>query len=73
MINDEHKKPNSKVVVEDNNGQPSLCIYSIRRILRGEEICFDYNDPSVPWRKVCIDNVQKKNYTGIYIGKKMLV
>jgi SET domain-containing protein len=57
MINDDHKKPNCKVVVEDNDGRPSLTIYSIRQITKGEEICFNYQDSSVPWRKVCINKV----------------
>ncbi|KAL4221150.1 histone H4-K20 monomethylation [Mactra antiquata] len=57
MVNDNHKKPNSKVVVEEVDGHPILSIYSIRLIHTGEEICFDYQDPSVPWRKVCIDKV----------------
>jgi SET domain-containing protein len=55
MINDDHRRPNSKVVVEDKDSRPTLCIYSIKPILIGEEICFDYKDSSVPWRKVCID------------------
>ncbi|KAL4234518.1 hypothetical protein ACF0H5_006161 [Mactra antiquata] len=60
MINDDHKKPNCKVVVEDNDGRPSLTIYSIRQITKGEEICFNYQDSSVPWRKEQLRNLTKK-------------
>ncbi|XP_060577680.1 uncharacterized protein LOC132734810 isoform X4 [Ruditapes philippinarum] len=51
MINDNHKKPNCKVVVEEKDGVPALSIYSIRPIFRGQELCFDYKDSSAHWRK----------------------
>jgi len=56
MINDCHRKPNCKVVVEEIEGKPKLCIYTIRNVSRAEELRFDYKDATAFWRKVCINN-----------------
>lgn len=49
-INDDHKRPNCKVVLEGLE----LAIYTIRNILKGEELRYDYGDKQSFWRKVSI-------------------
>ena len=52
-INDEHKRPNCKVKLEDIE----LKIYTIRDVAKGEELRYDYGDNQAFWRKVSVMRV----------------
>jgi SET domain-containing protein len=52
MINDS-RKPNCKVVVEQKE-EIKLAFYTIKDIKKSQELRFDYNDKTAPWRKVGI-------------------
>ena len=47
-INDDHKKPNCKVVLKGED----LSVFTIRDIVQGEELRYDYGDKDSYWRKV---------------------
>lgn len=57
--NDEWVEPNARVVKEVIDGEPYLVLKSVRHIKKGEEIRYDYNDKSAPWR-VGIDSAKIK-------------
>lgn len=38
----------------DEQKNPHLCAFAIRKINAGEEIVYDYGDPNCPWRHVFI-------------------
>jgi len=48
--NDDWIKPNARVTKEVVDGQPCLFLKAIRCINEHEEILYDYNDSSAPWR-----------------------
>ena len=48
--NDDWTKPNTRVVKEIVDGKPRLFLKSIRKIMQGCELRYDYNDPRAPWR-----------------------
>ena len=49
-INDDHKKPNCKVVLKGQD----LAVYTIRDIVLDEELRYDYGDKESFWRQVNI-------------------
>ncbi|XP_062580856.1 histone-lysine N-methyltransferase set-1-like [Saccostrea cucullata] len=52
--NDEWVRPNARVVKEIIDDEPYLFLKSIQNLKEGEEIRYDYNDSSAPWRKQVI-------------------
>lgn len=54
LVNDEYRRPNSKMKRIDVNGKPHLCLFAVDDIQEGEEITYDYGGEDCPWRtQVC--------------------
>ena len=53
MANDSNRAPYKNCImrVVIHNNRPHLCLFAIRDIGEGEELRYDYGDPSAPWRK----------------------
>ncbi|XP_072049953.1 uncharacterized protein [Amphiura filiformis] len=52
LVNDDHRKPNCKMRKCNLKNEPYLCLFALKDIAEGEELTYDYGDPSVPWRKM---------------------
>ena len=57
IINDEHKKLNCKVKLEEMEGNDVQAVYTIRDITKGSELRLDYEDKEASWRKVSVNCV----------------
>ncbi|WAR27814.1 hypothetical protein MAR_013518 [Mya arenaria] len=51
IINDEHKKTNCKVRLEEMKGKDVIAVYTIKDITKGSELRFDYGDKQEYWGK----------------------
>ena len=54
FVNDAEKltKENNAVMkLLEVDGNPHLALFSTRKICKGEEICYDYGEKNLPWRK----------------------
>ncbi|XP_048750683.2 uncharacterized protein LOC125662490 [Ostrea edulis] len=45
------KENNSVMKLMEVDGNPHLALFSTRKIFKGEEICYDYGEKNLPWRK----------------------
>ena len=50
LINDDHRNPNCKVIVQNACGEPVLHFCALRDIQRGEEILYNYGPGPYSWR-----------------------
>ncbi|XP_040909011.1 uncharacterized protein LOC121191726 isoform X2 [Toxotes jaculatrix] len=50
LVNDDHISPNCEMKKVVYEGKPHLCLFAVKKILRGEEITYNYGDSSYPWR-----------------------
>lgn len=51
LVNDDNKKPNCKMKIIDYNREPHLCLFALRNIAIGEELCYDYGNADWPRRR----------------------
>lgn len=47
----EGKETNVKLATLDVSGQPTLCLFALRNIEKGEELLYNYGISDLPWKK----------------------
>ena len=58
-VNDAEEKTvenNSAMKLLVVDGNPHLALFSTRKICKDEEICYDYGEKNLEWRKVTLTN-----------------
>ncbi|XP_066523424.1 histone-lysine N-methyltransferase set-1-like [Hoplias malabaricus] len=51
LVNENAKHPNCKMKTIEVKGKPHLCLFSLKDIIPGEELHYDYGDGDWPWRE----------------------
>ncbi|XP_053499892.1 N-lysine methyltransferase KMT5A-A-like isoform X2 [Ictalurus furcatus] len=61
LVNDDHMNPNSKMKTITVDRKPHLCLFAIKDISPGEEICYNYGDSDWPWRSKVTSETQQQS------------
>ena len=54
------KENNAKMKILEIEGYPHLALFARRKIIKGEEILYDYGGKNLPWRKKVFHLVRAK-------------